>query len=299
MPVIELDNLTKRYGSARGVEDVTLRVEAGEVFGVLGPNGAGKTTLIRIMLDLIRPTSGTARLFGMDSRRDGVLLRHRVGYVPGEVRLDDRGTGAELLCHLAALRGGVDLSYAARLARRLQCDVDREIGSLSHGNRQKIVLLQAFMHRPDLVLLDEPTQGLDPLVQREVHEMIEDIREEGQTVLLSSHVLPEVEELCHRVAILREGHLAAVEPISALKARAIRTVEVRFAERVDAAVFARIPGVTNVRADTTTLRCSVTGTVDALVKVAARYQVVDWISSEPSLEDIFLAYYGEGEHDVA
>ncbi|MFA5890547.1 MAG: ABC transporter ATP-binding protein [Actinomycetota bacterium] len=299
MAVISIDALSKFYGSARGVVDLSLEVDAGEVFGFLGPNGAGKTTTIRTLLDLIRPTSGRAQVFGLDSHRDSVEIRKRVGYVPGEIKMYDRMTGLDFLRHLAALRGGVDWAHAMDLADRLDCDLDKMIKSLSHGNRQKVALIQAFMHRPDLVILDEPTQGLDPFAQQEFQRVIDDIRDEGQTVFLCSHVMPEVERLCHRVAIIREGRLAAVEEIADLKARSVRNVEIHFASPIPSDAFANLPGVHDVSAAGGIVRLAVAGSVDAVIKVAARHEVVDIFSHEPTLEEIFLAFYGdrEGEPD--
>jgi ABC-2 type transport system ATP-binding protein len=207
--VIEIQGLTKFYGRNRGVADLAFSVEAGEVFGYLGPNGAGKTTTIRLLLDLIRPTRGTARLFGLDARRDGTAARRRIGYLPGELALDPRMTGRNALGLLGRLRGPVDWPEVQRLAERLGCDLSRRVGALSHGNRQKLGLIQAFMHRPELLVLDEPTLGLDPLVQHEFYLMVEEARAAGRTVFISSHVLPEVERLCDRVAIIRAGRLAA------------------------------------------------------------------------------------------
>jgi ABC-2 type transport system ATP-binding protein len=294
-PVIETEGLTKRYGKHLGIEDVDFEVAGGEVFGFLGPNGAGKTTTIRTLLDLIRPTRGWASLFGLDSRRDGVEIRSRLGYVPGELALYERLTGEDVLEFLAHLRGGVDRNRIRELADRLGAQMDKRIRALSHGNKQKVGLIQAFMHRPELLVLDEPTQGLDPLVQNEVHRLIREARAEGRTVLLSSHDLTEVEALCDRVGIIRAGHLGTVEEVAALKARALRRLEIHFAQPVPAEAFSRLPGVQNVEAIDSMIRCTVVGTLDPLIKAAAAHTVVNLISEEPSLEEIFLAYYGETE----
>ncbi|MGZ8605738.1 MAG: ABC transporter ATP-binding protein, partial [Actinomycetota bacterium] len=195
---VAVERLTKSYGGVRGVEDLTFSVAPGEVFGYLGPNGAGKTTTIRTLLDFIRPTSGRASVLGLDARSDSVEIHRRTGYLPGEMALYDRLTGAEYVQHLAALRGGVEWAFVVELAERLACDLSVRIRSLSHGNKQKVALIQAFMHRPELLVLDEPTQGLDPLVQQEFHRIVEDVRRDGRTVFLSSHVMPEVERLCDR-----------------------------------------------------------------------------------------------------
>jgi ABC-2 type transport system ATP-binding protein len=290
--VVLTEQLTKSYGGSRGVVDLSFGVEPGEVFGYLGPNGAGKTTTIRTLLDLIRPTSGRAEVFGLDAREGRAEIHRRTGYLPAELTLDPKLTGGEILSYLAALRGGVDHAYVSDLAQRLDCDLSVRVHSLSHGNRQKVGLIQAFMHKPELLVLDEPTQGLDPLVQRTFHELIAEVRKEGRTVFLSSHVMPEVERLCDRVAILREGRLVAVEDVGDLKARALRTIAIHFARPVDSAAFASLPGVRDVKEEGDTLVITVTGHLDPVVKLAARFEVVSLTSHEPSLEDAFLAFYG-------
>ncbi len=293
--VILAEHLTKSYGKQRGVIDLSFAVKPGEVFGYLGPNGAGKTTTIRTMLDFIRPTSGRVALFGLDSRDDAVEIHRRIGYLPGELALYEKLTGAELLQHFASLRGGVDEAYVRELAARLDCDPSARIRSLSHGNKQKVALIQAFMHRPELLVLDEPTTGLDPIVQQEFHRLVEEIREEGRTVFLSSHVMPEVERLCDRVAIIREGRLVAVEDVGEMKSKAVRTIDIHFAKPVAAEAFAQLPGVREIAAQGDVLHITVAGPLDAIVKEAARHEVVDLESHEPSLEEIFLAFYGKEE----
>ena len=217
--VVRADRLTKRYGSERGVTDLDFEVRGGEVFGFLGPNGAGKTTTIRLLLDLIRPTSGRVEVFGLDPRRDGLAVRRRLGYVPGDLRLYDRLTGLELLRYFANLRGTGDTGDAATLAADLELDLERPLKELSKGNRQKAGLVQALMHQPDLLVLDEPTSGLDPLGQQVVHELLRRAAGEGRTVFLSSHVLSEVQRIADRVAIVREGRIELVEEVERLRAR--------------------------------------------------------------------------------
>jgi beta-exotoxin I transport system ATP-binding protein len=290
--VVSTRQLTKSYGRRRGVVELTFDVEPGEVFGYLGPNGAGKTTTIRTMLDFISPTSGEIRIFGLDSRRDSVEIHRRVGYLPGELALYDRMTSAELLGHFAALRGGVDEGYVGTLVERLDLDTSDRIRSLSHGNRQKVGLVQAFMHRPELLVLDEPTQGLDPLVQQTFYELVGEVRSEGRSVFLSSHVMSEVERLCDRVAIIREGRLVTVEAIGDLKIRSVREIELRFAGPPPVDAFATLPGVQRATAAGDVVRLQVHGSVDPVIKAAARYDVIDIASHEPSLEDAFLAFYG-------
>ena len=292
--VIVAEGLTKFYGHSRGVEDLSFEVRAGEVFGYLGPNGAGKTTTIRTLLDLLRPTRGRASLFGMDAHRDSLEIRRRIGYLPGELSLYNNLTGRQYLEYFVNLRDGAGRERIDGLADRLRLDLDVRIKSLSHGNRQKAALIQAFMHEPDLLVLDEPTQGLDPLVQQEFYALIDEGREAGRTVFISSHVLPEIERLCDRVGIIRSGHLVEVDDIGDLKAKAMRAVEIHFTEPVDVSRFDALPGVADVTVAGDMLRCTITGPMDPLIKAAAAYEVVNLETREQSLEDIFLAFYGGG-----
>jgi len=297
--VILADGLTKFYGKQRGVIDLTLDVKQGEVFGCLGPNGAGKTTTIRTMLDFIRPTRGRAALFGLDSRTHSREIHERIGYVPGELALYDNMTGAQFLRYMANLRGGVGWKTVDTLAQRLGADLARPLKALSHGNKRKIVLIQAFMHKPELIILDEPTSGLDPLMQQEFYRMVAEVKADGRTVFLSSHILPEVERVCDRVGIIREGKLIAVENISTLKERALRGLEIHFARPVPPDAFAHIAGVRDLTVENSTLRCTVAGSLDALIKAVAQFEVVNVLSHEPNLEDIFLNFYGGGGNHAA
>jgi ABC-2 type transport system ATP-binding protein len=288
---IVAEQLTKRYGTVRGVESVDLEVGVGEVFGFLGPNGAGKTTFIRTLLDLIRPTSGRALVLGLDSHDDSLAIRRRVGYLPGDVDLWPKMTGAEVLDHLARLRGGVDRRRVDELYHRFAVDPTRRIEDLSKGNRQKLGVVQAFMHDPELLILDEPTSGLDPLQQQAFRELVHERSRAGTTVFLSSHVLSEVEHTAGRVGIIKQGRLIDVDEIAALKARAVRTVEVSLANTVDPATFASVPGVQSVRVLGPTIELTVTGPMDALVKALAQHEVVSLASHEPDLEELVLAFY--------
>jgi ABC-2 type transport system ATP-binding protein len=262
---IETEALTKFYGAERGIEDVTLAVEPGEVFGFLGPNGAGKTTTIRTLLDLLHPSRGSARIFGLDSRRDSVAIRARLGNLPGDFGYGKRSSGREALELLARLRGVSDLARAEELARRFRADLERPLGRLSRGNRQKVGLILAVFHRPELLILDEPTGGLDPLMQEEFLALVREERERGCAVFLSSHELDEVERVCDRVGIIRGGRLIAVERVADLlgKTTQRRRVEVEFAEPADLEEVRAIPGV-----------------------VDAEYV-------HPTLEQVFLTYYEE------
>jgi ABC-2 type transport system ATP-binding protein len=293
-PVIHAQGLTKFYGKTRGVESLTFDVEPGEVFGFLGPNGAGKTTTIRTMLDFIRPTSGTISVFGLDPREDGPAMRARIGYLPGEFGLYERLNGADYLGTFAALRGDVPWAQVSSLADRLKLDLGVRIRSMSHGNKRKAGLVQAFMHEPELLVMDEPTQGLDPLIQQEFYSLIHEARERGATVFMSSHVMPEVERVCDRVAIIREGRLVRIADIGDLKAEALRRVDIHFDRPVAASAFASLASVVTADAVGDAIRLSVRGPLDEVVKEAARHTVVNVETHEPSLEDAFLDIYRNG-----
>jgi ABC-2 type transport system ATP-binding protein len=298
-PVIRVEGLTKHYGRVVGVRDLSFAVEPGEVFGYLGPNGAGKTTTIRLLLDLIRPTTGHVELFGADARRDAVAVHRRIGYVPGDLALYDRLTGRELLRHFAALRGLDGIAEGEAVARRLDLDLDTRIRSLSKGNRQKVGLVQALLSRPDLLVLDEPTSSLDPLVQQEVYGLIDEAIDEGRTVFLSSHVLSEVQRIAHRVGVIREGALVLVEGVAELRARAFTRVEARFASEPPLGAFDGIPGVRELARSNTTIRFALEGTPDPLVKALAGYTTTGLDVEEADLEDIFLDLYRRGTADAA
>jgi ABC-2 type transport system ATP-binding protein len=292
MAVIEIDKLTKYYGRQRGIVDVDLAVEAGEIFGFLGPNGAGKTTTIRLLLDLIRPTSGRASVFGIETTADPVAIHRRVGYLPGEFALFDRLTGGQTIDYFANLRGGVDRAYQASLVERFELDPSRRYKEYSKGNKQKVGLVVALQHRPELLILDEPTSGLDPLVQQTFFEFLRDIVRDGRTAFLSSHILGEVERTCDRVAIIREGRIVRLGRVEELRDLAHHQVELRFAAAVPSAEFASLPGVSDVVATDATLTLRVTGSIAPIVRAAARHELVDFTSREPSLEQTFLAEYG-------
>jgi ABC-2 type transport system ATP-binding protein len=290
--IIQTEGLTKSYGVHRGIVDVDLSVEAGEVFGFLGPNGAGKTTTIRVLLDLIRPTAGVARVFGVVSSDDPVSIHRRIGYLPGEFNLYDRLTGAETIEYFANLRGGLDRAYSAMLIERLGLDTSRRFREYSKGNKQKVGLVCALQHRPELLILDEPTAGLDPLVQQTFNELLFEAKKEGRTVFLSSHIISEVERTCDRVAIIRDGRIVRQDTVGALRELAAHEVELRFAGEVDPAPYAAIPGVSNLAVEGRALRMLVTGPVAPVVRLAAQADLVDFVSREPSLEEVFLAEYG-------
>ena len=290
--VIEASKLTKSYGPYRGIVDVDLVVNQGEIFGFLGPNGAGKTTTIRILLDLIRPTAGSAKVFGIGASDDPVAIHRRIGYLPGEWNLYDRLTGAETIRYFGNLRGGVDKAYVDQLVARLDLDPSRRFREYSKGNKQKVGLITALQHKPELLILDEPTSGLDPLVQQTFNELLFEARGEGRTVFLSSHIISEVERTCDRVAIIREGRIVRQDTVEGVRNLAAHEVELRFAAPVDKAPFAALDGVGNIAAEGRTLRMLVSGAIAPVVRLAGQYELVDFVSREPSLEEVFLAEYG-------
>ena len=269
------------------------------MFGFLGPNGAGKTTTIRTLLDLIRPTSGKAFVFDIETTVDPVAIHRRIGYIPGEFALYDRLTGGQTIQYFANLRGGVDKAYRDRLIETLDVDPSRKFKEYSKGNKQKIGLVIALQHQPELLILDEPTSGLDPLVQQSFYALVREAQGEGRTVFLSSHILSEVERTCDRVAIIRDGELVKVDRTEALRDLAHHEVELRFPDGdVPAAAFSGIAGVSDVRVDDHTIRLRVSGPITPVVQAAARYELLDFVSREPTLEETFLAQYGREAVEV-
>ena len=296
---IKTEGLTKHYKDVKALVDLDLEVQRGEVFGFLGPNGAGKTTTIRSLLHFIFPTAGSASVLGLDVAVSAVEVRSRVAYMPSEYSMYPKLTGAENITYLANLRGGVDLDFVSSLADRLDVDLTRKVGELSTGNKQKVGLIQAFMNRSELIVLDEPSTGLDPLMQQELQTMIREVRDDGRTVFLSSHSLAEVERVADRVGILRHGHLVVVERVDALKRKAIRRIDLEFDDPVEAAAFESVDGVRSAEARGNTVVVSFEGSVNALLRTALDHNVVNVNSREADLEQIFLAYYHGNGDDVA
>ncbi len=295
-PPIKTEGLTKHYKDVKALVDLDLEVQRGEVFGFLGPNGAGKTTMIRSLLHFIFPTAGKASVLGLDVATHAVEVRSRIAYMPSEYSLYPKLTGAENITYLANLRGGVDRAHVASLAERLEVDLTRKVGDLSTGNKQKVGLIQAFMNKSELIILDEPSTGLDPLMQQELQTLIREVREEGRTVFLSSHSLAEVERVADRVGILRSGHLVVVERVDALKRKAIRRIDLEFEQPVEAAIFEAVDGVHSAEARGNTVIVSFEGSVNELLRRALDHDVVNVNSREADLEQIFLAYYhGNGD----
>jgi ABC-2 type transport system ATP-binding protein len=288
---VKTEGLSKAYGSVEALADLDLEVRCGEVLGYLGPNGAGKTTTIRLLLALARPTRGRAEIFGLDCQRQSVEAHRHLTYVPGEANLWPSLTGAETLHLLGRVHGSVDEAYRAELIGRFDLDVDKKVRAYSKGNRQKVLLIAALMCRPDLLLLDEPTAGLDPLMEQEFRHSVAEAKERGQTVFLSSHILSEVEALCDRVAILRDGRLVELGSLHDMRHLSSLLVEVTFADA--APDLAQVPGVRSARTEGRVARLEVAGPIDPLLKVLEGHEVTQLLSREPSLEELFLSLYGD------
>ena len=286
---VETSGLGKDFGSTCALAELDLKIEAGTIFGLLGPNGAGKTTMIRLLLDLIRPTSGSAKVFGLDVAGASVEIRRRCGYLPGDLRLPKNRTARQLLGHLVRLRGDVEWQRVLDLSARLGLDLDRKVGEQSKGNRQKVGLVAAFMSDPELVILDEPASGLDPIRQQDVRDLMREAAAEGSTVLLSSHDLDQVEHVADQVGIIREGFLVAHEDVSSLLSRAVREVNVQF--EGPHPQLSGLPGVEVVETGPGTVRLRVAGPMDQLVKALAKTEVISLTSSTPELDEVFLSYY--------
>jgi ABC-2 type transport system ATP-binding protein len=291
--IIETKGLTKSYGRNRGIQDVTFSVAEGEVFGFLGPNGAGKTTTMRVLMGLLHADSGTATIDGLDVWTQSTEVKKLVGYLPGELSLDPNLTGGQILAYLGNLRGGVDHAYLKALIQRLELDPSKKFREYSRGNKQKVGLIQAFMHRPKLLILDEPTSGLDPLNQQEFYAMVKEVRDDGRTVFLSSHVLPEVEHTCNRVGIIREGRLVAVNAVSSLRDLKHHVVEITFPTEAQIGWFSGVPNtrVMEFDGDKHTIHLTVQGDLSQIIQIAAQHGATNLESREPSLEEVFLRYY--------
>lgn len=295
---IQTHNLTKTYGKHRGIQDVNLDIHPGEVFGFLGPNGAGKSTALRTLTALMKPTSGSCSIMGIDPHTNPVEAMANVGNLPTEFSLEDRSSGRSLVNYFSALRGGVDTSFADEIASRIDADLDRPVRKLSRGNKQKIGIVLAMFHRPPVVILDEPTGGLDPLVQEQFLEILLDAKKLGQTVLFSSHVLSEVERVADRVGIIREGEMIAVEDPHMLTSKAIRKVRVRFPEDGDFSALRQLEQMAGVEQFTwhqPFLSFDYAGDANALLRLLASDDIEMIDIERPSLEEIFLGYYGDGE----
>lgn len=293
---IQTIDLTKTYGKNRGIRNVNMDIQQGEIYGFLGPNGAGKSTTLRTITALMKPTSGECRILGINPHTDPIRAMSNVGNLPTEFSLEDRITGRELVNHFATLRGGVDTSYANVIAERISADLNRSVRKLSRGNKQKIGIVLALFHKPPVVILDEPTGGLDPLVQEQFLDLLVEAKHNGQTVLFSSHVLSEVERIADRVGIIRDGEMVATEDPHELTSKAIRKVRIRFPESTSAEeinAISSLPGVEDALWRTPFLTFDYSGEADALTKAIAAHHIEMIDIERPSLEEIFLGYYGE------
>src|SRR5436309_1483265 len=299
--IIQTNQLTKNYGRSRGILDVTFDIQEGEVFGFLGPNGAGKTTTMRVLMGLLHANSGSATIGGLDCWTQYTEVKKLVGYLPGEFTFDPGLCGAQIIEYLGHLRGGVDQAYVRSLVERLGFDPSKRFREYSHGNKQKLGLVQAFMHRPPLLILDEPTSGLDPLNQQEFYKMVAEIHAEGRTVFLSSHILPEVEQTCDRVAIIREGRLVKIDHVSALKDIHQHDVEISFASPASVEWFKNVAGVAKVAqgADERTLQLNVQGELTEVMQIAGEHQATNIATHEPTLEEVFLRFYEPQQESAA
>ena len=291
--ILITNKLTKKFGDFTAVDALDLDVRQGEIFGFLGPNGAGKSTTIRMLLGLIRPTSGGATIFGKDIRKHGTEIRRSIGYLPGELEMYENLTPRQFFKYSASLYGVEDIDFALDLSARMNIQkLDEPIGDLSQGNKQKVGIVQALLHRPRLVILDEPTNALDPLIRHELYEMLLLAKSEGMTIFFSSHVLAEAERICDRVAIIRDGRLTRVGTVEELKALAPKRIRIAFDEYVPIEVFQEMPGVTEIHANGgQSVEMLVRSGVDEVVKVAAQHPIIDLYSEDMTLEEIFLGYY--------
>jgi ABC-2 type transport system ATP-binding protein len=292
--VIRTENLTKFYGHRPGIQNLTLEVEPGEVYGFLGTPGAGKTTTVRMLLDFVRPTRGRALVLGQDVRKHSIGVRRQVGYLPSKFSFGIHATAEANLRYMVRLRGDVSWSYASELSERLGVNLAQKSTTMNALDKQKMGLVQAFMHRPELLILDEPAQNLDTETQNALFQLISEVRREGRSVFYATQSLHEVERICDRVGILHQGQLVAVERTVRLRGRALRKVEMRFSGPISADVFAGLANVENIRMEDNLLSCTVRGDPDALIKLASQYRVTDFICQQPALEEVFRRNYGVG-----
>jgi len=294
-PVIKIRDLTKKYGDVIGIKDLDLDVYKGEIMGFLGPNGAGKTTTIRACLGLLQKTSGTVKIFGMDSHRDSIKIRRRTGYLPGDFGMYSDLKVETILRYLLSQSGVSDESKMRELAERLELDLKRKYGNLSKGNKQKVGIVQAFMADQDLIILDEPTGGLDPLMQQKFYDFLREEKEKGKTIFMSSHILAEVEEVCDRVAIIREGELQVVEDIESLKEKMGKKLIVEFENSIDPEIF-QIEGVNDFEIDGKRATMIVTSNLDEVIKKISKHNLVNMSLETFSLDQLFLTYYRRGDN---
>jgi ABC-2 type transport system ATP-binding protein len=297
-PVIVIDTLHKSYGKVQAVKGISIHVERGEIFGFLGPNGAGKTTTIRCMLDVIRPTSGTLRVLGLDAQRDTMELHRRIGYLPGDVRLPGDMTGKQVINYFSRLQG-LDPVLLNDLVARFDVEMKRPLKGYSKGMRQKIGVVLAFMCDPEVLILDEPTSGLDPLLQRTFNEFLLQEQARGKTIFMSSHIMSDVEKVCQRVAVIRQGEIVTIEEVEKLRQKAGQRVTVEFGDALTADEVARMPGVSMVTIHNHVYHFNVSGSMDALIKVLSRHEVLRLQAEEAPLEEVFLKFYEESQPETS
>ena len=295
---LTINTFTKSYGSLIAVDQLSLEINSGEVFGFLGPNGAGKSTTIRTMMNFIAPSAGEIKIFGLDSVRDRVKLKEHVGYLAGDIALYGNMTGHQILNYLANLRKDSDWAYVKDLIRRLDVPMDRSINTLSKGNKQKIGLLQAFMHKPDLLILDEPTSGLDPLMKQVFYDMVLEMKDAGKAAFISSHDLTEVQKICDRAGFIRDGKLIAIENLHDKNAMSYKKYQVRFEKTPAIEELTVSSNIKIVANDNNIITFAVTGNIDSFIKTIAQYEVLDLDEQETSLEDVFMQYYERDKNNV-
>lgn len=290
-PVIELSHLTKTYGKNRGVSDISLKVPEGVIFGFLGPNGAGKSTTINMLVNLIHPTSGQIKIFGKDNQKHGLEIREDIGFLSSDMPLDGRLTGWQQLEYFGNLRGSFDKTYVQELAKRLDCNLNRKIKTLSRGNHQKVALISALMHKPKLLLLDEPTSGLDPLIQAEFNKIIREHKAAGYTTFISSHILSEIQELCDEVAFIREGEIIAHKTLDELAKGAPKQIRITTQDKTLISRFKKLEGLDGVRIEGKRIMFRYTGHTDTLIKLLAKHKIEDIVIEESDLETMFMQFY--------
>ncbi|MFH1598510.1 MAG: ABC transporter ATP-binding protein [Patescibacteria group bacterium] len=289
--VIETKNLSKYYGKIKGIDDLTLQINEGEIFGFLGPNGSGKTTTIRLLMGLLKPTNGSAKIFSLDTQKKSVQIKKDVSLIPGDVHLYDKMKGGELIEYIDKLNPKKESALKDQLIERLDFNPDRKIKAYSKGNKQKLAVIIALMHQPKLLVLDEPTVGLDPLMQQEIYKILREFKENGGTIFLSSHFLPEVDRVCDRVGIVKDGNLVSIETIDGLRSKTVRHLDVLFEDQVNPQEFQVLSQVVSVNKINHYIRITVQGEVDTLIKHVAKYKIKDLIFNQASLEDFFMEFY--------
>ena len=290
-PLIDAVNLTKDYGEHRGLFDLNLSIHEGEIFGLIGPNGSGKSTFIKLLMDLIRPTSGSVYIFGASSKSHARWVMDLIGYIPGELPRFPGLTGRYIIEELAGLRSHVDFTRVKELSEKLQLDLSLKFDELSHGNKQKVMLIQAFMHKPKLLVLDEPTLGLDPIIQREFMQLISDARNDGAAVVLSSHVLADVEKICDRIGLIINGNLVKVGTLSELRESKVHDLEIVFSNHFDKSRLSKLENIQSIDQEGQTIRARVIGPISPILRILNEEEILELDSRELSLEEVFFSEF--------